>query len=573
MTPLGKYELHEELGRGGFGTVYRATDTALQREVALKVLHPQLTTDPDFLEKFRAEARMVANLNSHHIVTIYDLDEAEGRIFIAMQYMHGGSLKQRLEKDGKISYDETLRIMHQVCTGLAAAHKKGLIHRDLKPGNILFDEDGNAVLGDFGLAKAIQNSSISAASSAGAVGTPAYRAPELWLGKPPVSPATDIYSLGCVLAEMLTGKALFDGDSTDVVITQHLVTGPAIPTGLPQNIQDALAIALAKDAQQRYQSTTEVITALGQTAVEPALEMPNDAAINILDEDETQPKVIEQPPDTAQSQSASADRPIQPAAELISQEGKNVPEADNSGKKDYSWLKSIAIHYGLLFPISIFIYFFVILLVNSFFGETRLVADEQNVVSLVITPLEVVILSISFVLYGLMYGCIFAFSLKPLIKLKLSQYVLMSLGYGFLFAFTPIYFNFIGVEEKYFILTTFLLSVITGSMLFIWHIKEKRSPRTNIYIFFAIWAIGLILFLLRADQNGILLLLSQFFYGAYAVSDALDMAVGLSSRAKTAIVVSHLLSLFFPSIPFITTLIVLYRKKKRTLDNARMGES
>ena len=96
MIKLGKYELHEEIGRGGFGTVYRATDTALQREVALKVLHPQLTTDPDFLEKFRNEARIVANLKSHHIVTIHDLDEADGRVFIAMEYMDGGSLKEKL---------------------------------------------------------------------------------------------------------------------------------------------------------------------------------------------------------------------------------------------------------------------------------------------------------------------------------------------------------------------------------------------------------------------------------------------------------------------------------------------
>jgi eukaryotic-like serine/threonine-protein kinase len=139
MTQLGKYDLHEELGRGGFGTVHRATDTTHGREVELKVLHPQLTTDPDFLDKFRKEARTVAQLESRDIVTIYELSELDGRIFIAMQYMSGGSLKDKLEKEGVLSFEETLRIMRQICTGLDVAHRNGLVHRDIKPANILFD--------------------------------------------------------------------------------------------------------------------------------------------------------------------------------------------------------------------------------------------------------------------------------------------------------------------------------------------------------------------------------------------------------------------------------------------------
>jgi serine/threonine-protein kinase len=249
MTTLGKYELHEQLGRGGFGTVYRATDTVLGREVAIKVLHPQLTTDPDFLERFRNEARLVASLDSPNIVTIYDLGEIDGRVFIAMKYLPGGSLKEKLEKEGA------------VCAGLAVAHKKGLVHRDIKPGNILFDSEGRAVLGDFGLARAIQLSSASAASSTGGVGTPAYRAPELWLGKPPASPATDIYSLCCVLSEMLTGEALFDGDTTEEVLTKHLIIGPnlpaAYPFGVPKGILAVVEKAVSKDPQERYQTVKE----------------------------------------------------------------------------------------------------------------------------------------------------------------------------------------------------------------------------------------------------------------------------------------------------------------------------
>ena len=259
MITLGKYELHEELGRGGFGTVYRAEDTVLGREVALKVLHPQLTTDPDFLKKFHNEARMMATLDSSNIVTIHDLGEEDGRVFIAMRYMAGGSLKQHLKEKGAITYEETIRIITHVCQGLQAAHAQGLIHRDIKPANILFDSEGNAAISDFGLARAVQQSSVSTASSAGSVGTPAYRAPELWRGKPPASPATDIYSLGCVLYEMLTGKVLFDGETPDEVITQHLVDGPQIYEQIHQGMRAIIQKMVEKEPQARYQTVNNAL--------------------------------------------------------------------------------------------------------------------------------------------------------------------------------------------------------------------------------------------------------------------------------------------------------------------------
>ena len=266
QTHLGKYIILEELGRGGFGTVYRAKDSTLEREVALKVLHPQLTVDTGFLEKFRTEAKTVAALDSPNIVTVYDLGEADGRIFIAMKYMAGGSLKDLIEKVGALSFDTVQKIMQQVCSGLGEAHQKGLVHRDIKPANILFDGQGNAVISDFGLAKAVEMSTISVTSGAGGVGTPAYRAPELWEGKPPASPATDIYSLGCVLFEMLTGRLLFDGQTTGEIITQHLVRGPQLPAdlgdGVPQGIAQILSQMLARDSHARFRSTKELLDAL-----------------------------------------------------------------------------------------------------------------------------------------------------------------------------------------------------------------------------------------------------------------------------------------------------------------------
>jgi len=272
MTTLGRYELHEELGRGGFGTVYRAVDTTLGREVALKVLHPQLTVDPDFLEKFRNEARTVAGLKSPNIVTIYELGEIDGRVFIAMDYMVGGSLKDKLAKEGKLSFEETLRILKQVCTGLDKAHQKGLVHRDIKPANILFDEDSNAVISDFGLAKAVQNSSMTASSNTGGVGTPAYRAPELWEMGKVITPVTDIYSLGCVFSEMLTGKVLFDADTTERILTQHLITGPQIPERFPGDIPEyvtkILKQMLVKEPAERYKDTRALIDALDKAVKE-----------------------------------------------------------------------------------------------------------------------------------------------------------------------------------------------------------------------------------------------------------------------------------------------------------------
>ncbi|HPS42066.1 MAG TPA: bifunctional serine/threonine-protein kinase/formylglycine-generating enzyme family protein [Anaerolineaceae bacterium] len=274
MTTLGKYELHEQLGRGGFGTVYRATDTTLDREVALKILHPQLTTDPDFLERFRNEARLVASLDSPYITAIYEMGEADGRVFIAMKYLPGGSLGDLISQSGAIPYSKAQQIMQEVCEGLNAAHKKGLVHRDIKPSNILFDAEGRAIIGDFGLAKAVHLSSSTSTSSTGVVGTPAYRAPELWLGKPPASPATDIYSLGCMLSEMLTGQALFPGDSTEEVITRHLILGPEIPEsfppGVPAGIADVIRKMVAKEMQERFQTVTEVLSALsGRTSLPP----------------------------------------------------------------------------------------------------------------------------------------------------------------------------------------------------------------------------------------------------------------------------------------------------------------
>jgi len=268
---LGKYTILEELGRGGFGTVYRATDNSLDREVALKILHPQLMVDMDFVERFQKEAKLVARLEHPNIVTIYDLGEAEGRIYIAMRYLPGGSLRDRLKKSGRIPFDRALEILRQVGEGLSAAHAKGLVHRDIKPENILFSESGQAVIADFGLARAVQTSS---SSSLGGVGTPGYRPPELWRGQPPASPASDEYSLACAFVEMLTGAPLFAGDTPDEIIAKILVDGAVLPQnwpeGVPQGIDDILHKAVAKNPSERYTSVDDFVVALNRLKSDPA---------------------------------------------------------------------------------------------------------------------------------------------------------------------------------------------------------------------------------------------------------------------------------------------------------------
>jgi eukaryotic-like serine/threonine-protein kinase len=274
MTQLGKYDIIGELGRGGFGVVYKARDLSLERIVALKVLHPQLTVDAQFLARFRREAQTLARINHPNVVTIHEIGEVEGKVYIAMEFLPGGSLADRL-KDGPLSFEEALKVTREVGAGLAAGHEEDLVHRDVKPGNILFNKRGEAVIADFGLAKAMQASSMTVASSyGGGVGTPYYRPPELWNGTPPPNPATDIYSSACVFYEMLTGQILFDGESLMTVLTKHS-TGPEFiyNPSISQSILAVLIKALTKDPSKRYQEMEEFIKALVQSQASKPLKL------------------------------------------------------------------------------------------------------------------------------------------------------------------------------------------------------------------------------------------------------------------------------------------------------------
>jgi len=261
MTKFGRYELLEELGRGGFGTVYKAEDQVLGRLVAIKILHPALLVETNFIERFRQEARTAAMLDHSNLVPVYDFGETEGRYYIAMGYMPGGSLKDLLKRESKLEPQRAYEVLAQVSEGLEYAHARGIIHRDLKPGNILFDDTGKARVADMGFAKVMsEGASRSMSTSGSLIGTPAYMAPETWRNKP-ATPQTDIYSLGCILYEMLTGKVLFDGDSPPEVMFKHFEP-LKLPQNLPEEWQPAIEKALGKEPESRFENVLDFVNAL-----------------------------------------------------------------------------------------------------------------------------------------------------------------------------------------------------------------------------------------------------------------------------------------------------------------------
>jgi len=255
---LGKYEIIKELGRGGFGIVYKAFDTILKRQVALKVLHPTLTVDPLFQKRFQREAELAAQMNHPNIVPIHDFDQRDGRTFIVMALMSGGSLKEQIESYGAMDHNHVKTILEQVASGLAYAHERDVIHRDLKPGNILLDDKGVARISDFGFARAISADSMSMSMGGGMLGTPSYMAPEIWEGKPPV-PASDIYSLGCIAHEMLSGEQLFQGETPVQIMHDHIVRGPVPIEGIAPAWQSFLDRCLQANPADRYSSANAVL--------------------------------------------------------------------------------------------------------------------------------------------------------------------------------------------------------------------------------------------------------------------------------------------------------------------------
>lgn len=262
-----RYRISSLIARGGMASVYLATDERLEREVAVKIIHPHLLSDENFKAKFIREAKIAARLSHPNLVNVFDQGEEGGLAFLVMEYVPGMTLRDALKQFGGLSALRALELIEQVLQGLAAAHRNGIVHRDIKPENVFLADDGRIKLGDFGLARTVDNSTQTGAL----VGTVAYIAPELLL-RGESDARADIYAIGIMLFELLTGNQPFEGEQAVQVAYQHansVVPAPSTKApGLPASVDEIVRWATEKDPQQRPQDATALLTAIGRAKAE-----------------------------------------------------------------------------------------------------------------------------------------------------------------------------------------------------------------------------------------------------------------------------------------------------------------
>ncbi len=316
-TPFGRYRLIELLGRGGMGEVWRAHDTAANnRTVAIKLLPPQLAADPTFVQRFRREADAAAGLNNPHIIPIHQYGEIDGRLYVDMRLIEGRDLQEVLA-DGPLEPGRAVRIVEQVAKALHAAHKIGLVHRDVKPSNVLLDEDDFAYLIDFGIARAADQTRMT--GTGGIIGSWPYMSPErLRAGQ--VDARADIYALACVLYECLTGSTPYPGDNFEQQMTAHLMEPPPRPSStdpnIPKQVDQVIATGMAKDPDQRYATTVELADA-AHDAITTPLAPPSEPTLldNAPRPAPARPAKKVPPPPTPKPARQQSAKPTQPATQ------------------------------------------------------------------------------------------------------------------------------------------------------------------------------------------------------------------------------------------------------------------
>jgi serine/threonine protein kinase len=283
---LGQYQVVEKLGEGGMATVYKAFQPSMERYVALKILPRLLAAEPDFVTRFKNETKVIANLEHPHILPVYDFGEADGYTYLVMRFVEGGQTLNSLLQGKPLLPSQVRRLIGQVASALDYAHSRDVIHRDVKPSNVLLDGHGNCLLSDFGLAKVLISSAQLTASGA-FLGTPKYASPEQCMGKSDIDRRSDVYSLGVILYEMVTGRPPFDAETPMGVVIKQIQDPLPLPRtlnpDLPEAVERVVLKALTKEVDGRYSTTDELSQAY-------------DAAVDGGAEDTGSPLVSTAPP-------------------------------------------------------------------------------------------------------------------------------------------------------------------------------------------------------------------------------------------------------------------------------------
>ena len=263
ITFADRYEVIEELGKGGMGRVYKVLDREINEEVALKILNPEITSDEKMIERFRNELKIARKIVHKNVCRMYDLCKEEGTKFIIMEYVPGEDLKSLIRKIGQFTVGKAVFVARQVCEGLAEAHILGIVHRDLKPQNIMIDKEGNVHIMDFGIARSLEAKGIT--ETGVIIGTPEYMSPEQVEGKE-VDQRSDIYSLGVVLYELVTGRVPFKGDTSLSIAVKHKTEAPLDPrkinTQIPEDLSQVILRCMEKNKEKRHQTAEQLLTEL-----------------------------------------------------------------------------------------------------------------------------------------------------------------------------------------------------------------------------------------------------------------------------------------------------------------------
>jgi serine/threonine-protein kinase len=288
---IGPYRIEKQIGRGGMATVYKAYHVALERDVAIKVLHKDFLSDASFLARFQREARVVARLEHPNIVPVYDFAEFQEQPYLVMKYVQGETLKDRLKR-GPLSKEETLWIVETVGNALSYAHKKGILHRDIKPSNIILESERQLYLADFGLARITQSRNATLTGDM-IVGTPQYISPEQAMGQLDIDEGADIYSFGVMLYEMVVGHVPFDADTPFSIIQDHLYSPLPLPSAsnpeISFDLEQVILKSLAKRRSDRFASVKEMVDAFveawkaqGNVSTRPKVSLPSEPELPTL---------------------------------------------------------------------------------------------------------------------------------------------------------------------------------------------------------------------------------------------------------------------------------------------------